>query len=187
MPLANRRDLRCYRMMMRVLLMLLVAVSLSHGHGHGKEAPAKEPKLKVVKQTEDMIAGLTSSNKSNNWPTVGALQSWLLSVNTFTHEVPSQSIADLYDLACRKLQTLYGDKVKTYRWYDALGYPGQVTLVQFKNEVRGNSYLIARVFEANDNDSFTFAYEGGTYDVSKKKLRKDWKLDNILRCNREKQ
>lgn len=176
-PLADQKVLRCSGMM-RVLLMLLIATSLS---------TAKEAKPKVVKQTEEMIAGLTSENKVNKWPTIGALKSWYLSVDTYTHEVPSQSIANLYDLACRKLKSLYGDQVKTYRWLDAIGFPGQVTLVQFKNEVRGNSYLVARVFEANDNDSFTFAYVNGTYDVSKKKLRKDWKLDNILRCNHPKE
>jgi hypothetical protein len=139
----------------------------------------------VVKQTETLIDGLTATNKVNNWPTIGSLKKWSLSIDTFTDEVPSSTIEALYYRTCKKLKSLYGDKVKTYRWSDQMGYPGQATIVQFKNKVRGDSFLIARVFEANDNDSFSFAYLDGTYDVSTKKEVADWDLGNILRCNHE--
>ena len=137
----------------------------------------------AVSQTESMIDGLTARNKVNNWPTIGSLTKWSISVDTFTHEVSSSTIEALYYRACRKLDSLYGDKVETYRWTDEMRYPGQVTIVQFENEVRGNSYLIARVFEANDNDSFMFSYVDGTCDTSKRAKMPDWKLGIILRCN----
>ena len=117
---------------------------------------------------------------------MGGLHKWQLSIDTFTHEVPSQSIEDLYYRTCKKLSDLYGKQVVTYRWADRMGYPGQVTIVQFKNEVRGDSYLVAGVFEANDNDSFWFSYIDGNYDSAKKEKRPNWELDGILRCNHSK-
>lgn len=140
----------------------------------------------VVKQTEGLIETFTATNKVNNWPRLGPLESWHLAVDTYTHDVPSSTIQSLYYLTCKKLDSLYRDETVTYRWNDEMGYPGQVTIVQFRNEARGDFHLATGVFEANDNDSFWFSYIEGDFDVSKMIKMKSWKLERILRCNQGK-
>lgn len=74
----------------------------------------------VVSQTEEMIDSLTSSNKVNNWPRMGPLRSWRMSVNTYVHNLESVAIRDLYYRTCKKLDALYGGLVTTYRWADKM-------------------------------------------------------------------
>lgn len=144
-------------------------------------ALAAEPS--AVTRTTDLIDSLKAGDKVDGWPKMGPLKTWHLSMNTYADDLESTAIRDLYYRTCKKLDALYGDEVVSYRWKDGLGYPGQVTVVQFKNEVRGDSYLVAGVFEGNDSDSFWFSYAEGVLDVRGKTKRGDWQLDRILRCN----
>ena len=127
--------------MKTILLLLLCA-----------RAIAAEPS--APKQTTDLIDSLRAGDKVDGWPKMGPLKNWHLSVNTYADDLASTAIRDLYYRTCKKLDALYGNEVTSYRWEDGMGYPGQVTVVQFKNEVRGASYLVAGVFEGNDSDSF---------------------------------
>jgi hypothetical protein len=72
----------------------------------------------VVELTKQLIASLTARNKVDNWPRLGPLQTWDLEIDTYTHDLPSSAIADLYACACKKLATLYGKEVKTFTWED---------------------------------------------------------------------
>lgn len=140
----------------------------------------------AVKQAEGLIETFTATNNASNWPKLGPLDSWDLNVNTYTHDIPSSAIQSLYYQTCKKLDSLYRDKAVTYRWSDTMGYPGQVTIVQFKKEGLGDSYLITSVFEGNDSDSFRFSYVEGEFDISKMTRMKNWNLEYILRCNQGK-
>ena len=60
-----------------ILLLLCAQIAFS------AEAP-------VLKQTASLIDALTAKNKFNNWPTIGALEKWSMSVDTFgTSSLPA--------------------------------------------------------------------------------------------------
>ena len=132
-----------------------------------------------------LIESLTSKNKVDNWPKLGPLTQWTISIDTFTNEVQSQTIKKLYNKTCIKLQELYPNEIVTYSWNeDILGYPRQATIVQFKNEFKGDSYLMVYVSENNDNDGFVFSYKKGEFDTKDKKKLEDWKIEKgVLHCN----
>lgn len=111
-----------------------------------------------------------------DWPHLGPVASWRIHIDTYTHDVSSSTIADLYSRACRKLVVLYKDEVKTYSWNDNEGYPRIATIVQFDIAGKPSDVLIVEGDQNNDNDSFTFEYRDGAFDTSKKKLLPSWEL-----------
>ncbi len=134
--------------------------------------------------TKDLISQLTAKNRVNNWPRLGPLSDWDISIDTFTDEVSSDSIEELYEITCARLEKLYPEKITTYYWEDEMGYPRLATIVEFKNTYYGNLYLITEAYENNDNDSYHFAYRKGVFKTENKKLLKSWKVKKqLLRCN----
>jgi len=83
------------------------------------------------------------------------------SLNTFDDEVESQTIADLYYLAGRRLDDLCGSQGRrTYLWHDRLGYPGVSSVVQYPS-----GYVEVGVFQSNDSDNVWVRVAPGAFSV----------------------
>ena len=144
--------------------------------------PACAEKNDPVSITKLLIESVQRGNKIDGWPHMGPLDSWELGIDTFTNEVSSKTIAELYTLTCKKLADLYGEEVKTYFWTDQEGWPRIATVVQFKIGDEARSYLVVRAFQNNDNDSFSFDHIDGEFDIKEKKLMPDSNLpEGLLR------
>jgi len=140
----------------------------------------------VVRLTKELLASLTSKNKVDKWPRLGPLKKWDLEIDTYTHDLPSSAIADLYNEACSKLAELYGNEVTTYTWKDGEGYPRIETIVQLKNGSHRSSYLIVCAYSNNDNDMFLFAYLAGNFNGRGKLRQSTWNLPKgLLRSDSE--
>jgi|GEM_PF-3147419 len=82
-------------------------------------------------------------------PSFPAKSEHLFGADTFTDNISSAGIADLYYAACERLDHLRGSYPrKTYRYHDIEGYPGVISVVQFPS-----AHLSVTVFSGNDADS----------------------------------
>ena len=166
---------------MRRSLVLLCLFGLHSIAGFGKgPLDAGDDPVPQGKDTIPLAMSLIDSfgvgKGSNRWvPHLGPLEEWKLEVDTYSNSVPSSTIAALYSRACAKLVSVFGEKpktvytpeIKTYCWRDLESYPRIVTVAQFDTA----GYLIVSAARNNDNDSFSFAYESGSFldDLKKRK------------------
>ena len=158
---------------MRRILALLFVTGMLHGFAAAEEemgnSRPREDKV-AVDLAKRLIDSFRTTKGTNQWePHLGPLDTWSLSVDTYSHGVPSSTIAALYNRACAKFATFYKKEMKTYYWLDVEGYPRLATVVQYHNEVSGPSYLLVAVYNNNDNDNFHFSYLEGVFEIKQGK------------------
>ena len=123
-----------------------------------------------------LIESFTQGNKVDGWPHMGPMPRWIITVDTYTQEVSSLVIADLYNRTCEKIQEHYKADMKTYSWNDVMGWPRLATVVQFKISEKPSSYLLVTAVQNNDNDHYSFAYKDGEFNPEGKKLLTTWAI-----------
>ncbi len=145
--------------------------------GIGWTAPClAEEASKEVVLAKKLIDSLSKGNKGDGWPHIGPMPRWNIRVDTYTHDVSSLVIADLYNQTCRKLEEHYIAEIKTYTWVDQMGWPRLATVVQFKIGEKPSSFLMVTAFQNNDNDGFSFTYDDGEFSADDKKLMASWAI-----------
>jgi hypothetical protein len=131
---------------------------------------------KSVTLAKSLIGSFTKGNKGDAWPHIGPMPRWSINIDTFTQEVSSRVIGELYAMTCKKVEEHYKAEMKTYTWVDQMGWPRLATVVQFKIEDRPTSFLLVTAFQNNDNDSYSLSYEDGEFSITDKKLAPSWEL-----------
>ncbi len=62
-----------------------------------------------------------------------------------------------------------------------MGYPSQITIVNFEDEDLGKSHLIVGLWEGNDSTGFNFIHLPGSFDLKEGwKKRESWDLKGIF-------
>ena len=149
---------------------------------------AKQPvlsKAQELSQSRDLIARLSASNKKSQRPVIGVLNYWEVRINTYSDEADQQlersTIYPLYYECYRTLERLYKGKLTTYLKKDVMGYPSQITIVNFEDEDLGKSHLIVGLWEGNDSTGFNFIHLPGSFDLHEGwKKRESWDLKDIF-------
>jgi hypothetical protein len=92
-------------------------------------------------------------------PTYNGANTDSFGVNTFSDEVSSASIGDLYYAACNRLEQLRGGYPRrTYHWYDLEGWDRVTSVIQFPA-----GYISVTAANNNDNDSVAVRVVPGVF------------------------
>ena len=142
-------------------------------------------KAQELSQAVDFVGRLSASTRNSKRPAVGVLSSWELRINTFAEDHDQQlersSLYPLYYECCRTMEKLYKSKLSTYLKKDVMGYPSQITIVNFDDEDFGKSHLVVGLWEGNDTTGFYFLHLPGSYDLNEVwKKRESWDLECIF-------
>ena len=116
-------------------------------------------------------------------PSMGGLQYWDFSLNTFTDDIETWCIKSLYNDICSHLQSQFGtEALSSYTYEDQEGWPRQATIVQLRKDTDWPSYLVVTALQNNDNDMIRFSHFKGVFDTSNKHQIPSWELrPHILR------
>jgi hypothetical protein len=96
---------------------------------------------------------------ANNVPTYGGGNTDSFGVNTFSDNVSSANIGDLYYTACNRLEQLRGGYPRrTYHWYDLEGWDRVTSVVQFPT-----GHFSVTAANNNDNDSVSVRVTPGVF------------------------
>jgi hypothetical protein len=108
------------------------------------------------------LALLRLSVSDGGVPAFGETDKNGFSVSTFTHDVSSATIGNLYEVACDRLETLRkGFPRRTYHWVDGERWDRVTSVVQFPS-----CYLSVTAGNNNDNDSVSVRIDPGVFPPS---------------------
>lgn len=170
--------------MLRMLIHTLLFVGAVLAPGTAADEP-KLSKMQELTQARDLVARLGMSERLSKRPVVGMLKYWELRINTFSDDYDEQlersALYPLYYECCRTMESLYPSRPVTYLAKDVMGYPSQITIVDFEDEDFGKSYLMAGLWEGNDSTGFYFLHLPGVFDLKAKwRRRESWDLEGIF-------
>lgn len=121
---------------------------------------ARLSKAQELTQARDFVSKLGAANRLSKRPLLGVLSYWELRINTYSDDFDQQlersTLYPLYSDCCRAMERLYGAKPTTYLAEDLMGFPSQMTIVEFDDVDFGKSHLIAGLWEGNDSTGFYF-------------------------------
>jgi hypothetical protein len=142
-------------------------------------------KVQELSQARDFVARLATSNRTSKRPVVGVLTYWELRINTYAEDYNKQlersSLYPLYYECCRAMQRLYETKPTTYLAKDLMGYPSQISIVDFEDEDFGRSHLVVGLREGNDSTGFFFLHLPGSFELKEGwKKRESWDLTGVF-------
>lgn len=142
-------------------------------------------KAQALSQSRDFVARLSASKRNSKRPVVGVLNHWELRINTYSDDHEQQlepsTLYPLYYDCCRTMERLYKGKPRTFLAKDQMGYPSQITIVNFEDVDLGESHLVVGLWEGNDSTGFFFLHLPGSYDLKGGwKQRESWSLEGIF-------
>lgn len=145
--------------------------------------PTASPKVRELSQARELVERLEASSRKSRVPILGVLRYWNFRVNTYDESYAQQldrpSVQTLYYDCCRAIEKRYKPQVATFLHKSAMGYPHQVTVVNFEDEDFGKSHLIAGIWEGNDSTEFYCIHLPGSYDLKEGwNKRESWGLDD---------
>jgi hypothetical protein len=146
---------------------------------------ARLSKAQELNQARDFVSRLSAATRLSKRPLLGVLNYWELRINTYSDDVDQQlersTIYPLYYDCCRAMERLYGAAPTTYLGEDSMGYPSQMTVMEFDDVDFGKSHLIAGLWEGNDSTGFYFLHLPGSFNVKEAwKKRDSWSLEGIF-------
>jgi hypothetical protein len=146
---------------------------------------AKLSKAEELTQARDFVSRWGAANRPGKRPFLGVLSHWDLRIHTYSDDPDQQlersTLYPLYEDCCRTMKKLYGAKPTTYLAEDSMGYPSQMTIVEFDDVDFGKSHLIAGLWEGNDSSGFYFRHLPGAFPLQEGwKKRDSWSLEGIF-------
>lgn len=103
----------------------------------------------------------TLSVDTSGLPRLGASTDSGFSVNTFSDEVTSLTIEELYYAACRRLEGLRESVPRrTFLWSDSMGYPRVSSVMQFSQ-----GHMAVTAYNNNDNDMVSIRVGPGPFPL----------------------
>lgn len=158
----------------------LLAGTLLSARGFA-EQPALT-KAQELLQARDFVARLSASSGISKRPVVGVLTYWELRISTYAEDYEQQlersTLYPLYYECCRTMERLYKQKPTTYLAKDVMGYPSQMTIVNFEDVDFGKSHLVVGLWEGNDSTGFYFLHLPGQFELKEGwKKSESWSLE----------
>ena len=146
---------------------LLIGVSLLSSRSFADQPTLT--KAQELSEAVSFVSRLTASPRNSNRPTLGVLTFWDLRIDTYCEDYDKQlkrsEMYKLYYDGVATMEKLYKSKVVTYRKKDGLGYPSQITLVNFEDFDLGKCYLAVGLWEGNDSTGFYFVHLPETFNL----------------------
>ena len=165
------------------LPVLLLAGALLPNSGFADQ-PALS-KAQELSQVRDLVARLGASKRTSERPIVGVLTYWETRIDTYaenhSEQLDRSALYPLYYDCCRTMQRLYKARLTTYLREDAMGYPSQITIVDFDDGDFGKSHLVVGLWEGNDSTGFFFHYLPDSFELNERwKKRDSWDLKGVF-------
>ena len=169
--------------MIRFLLPVLLAGALLPNRGFADQ-PALS-KAQELSQVRDLVARLDASKRPSERPLVGVLAYWETRIDTYAEnhneQLDRSALYPLYYDCCRTMQRVYNARLTTYLREDAMGYPSQITIVDFEDGDFGKSHLVVGLCEGNDSTGFFFRHLPGSFELNERwKKRDSWDLTGVF-------
>jgi len=145
----------------------------------------KLSKAQELTQAREFVSRLSAATRLSKRPLLGVLSQWEIRINTYSDDIDQQlersTLYPLYYDCCRAMERLYGAAPTTYLAEDSMGYPSQMTIMEFDDVDFGKSHLIAGLWEGNDSTGFYFLHLPGSFNLKEAWKRRDsWSLEGIF-------